>query len=74
MFSHYVDDEKLMVLLDFSDWIAGDEYRELTAWGLEGIHWEMPDDGRKVRTDLYDEEGVGAWGWFGAYNGSSTHQ
>jgi putative aldouronate transport system substrate-binding protein len=70
---HLVKDDKLAAILKFSDWIASDEYRTLTMWGLKGVHYEEKD-GKKVQTDKYNEEGVGAWGWFGAYNGSSTHQ
>ncbi|MCL5996607.1 MAG: hypothetical protein M1546_11225, partial [Chloroflexi bacterium] len=68
-----VKDDKLAAIMKFLDWIAGDEYRELTLWGLEGVHYEVKD-GRKVQTPKFEEEGVGAWSWFGTYNGSATHE
>jgi len=64
MISSKVPEENVPHLLQFIDYVASSEHKELYDHGIQGMHYEE-QDGKKVNTPKYEEDVVGAWGWFG---------
>ncbi|WP_152395303.1 extracellular solute-binding protein [Paenibacillus guangzhouensis] len=67
-------------IIQFIDYLFTDEGQELTAWGIEGKHFEKKDGKRAVTADYAKQraenptvdaqEGYGSYSWFTFGNGS----
>lgn len=58
--------------IEFMSWCRSEEGRKLTAWGIQGEHWDYNENGETVTTEAYrealaagkskqDDFGIGVW-------------
>ena len=73
------DEEEIHQTLKFIEWMHGEEGRKLGCYGIEGVHYELTEDGkidRAAHRDKMDNDfGIGnppdfEWGWVSPYKGA----